>query len=396
MLIEPLAIPSGDAVLDLLPRLRAALAGNAPIRPYAAESPSTSPRTERPLAEDLPAERALPDDLAVVIGTSGSTGTPKLALLTAHALTASASATDERLGGPGQWLLAVPAHHIAGLQVLLRSIHCGTTPVVMDLSAGFTPATFAAAVTRLDPNAPTRTSLVPTQVGRLLDDPVGAAALAGIDRVLVGGSAVPTRLRERAADHGVTLVATYGMSETGGGCVYDGTPLDGARVRIDDEGRIHLGGAMLASGYLNDPERTAAVFRTDPDGRRWLRTDDAGHLEPDGRLAVDGRLDDLINTGGLKVAPRLVEDALLATLSHVREAVVVAVPDPEWGQVVAAALVLNGGATPPPVTDVRDALRGILPDHALPQRVRALPSLPLKGPGKPDRHAIAALLDMGE
>jgi O-succinylbenzoic acid--CoA ligase len=394
MPIEPLAIPTGDAVLGLLPRLREALAGNAPIRPYAASAPvPASPPTQGLPADSDP---PVPGDLAVVVGTSGSTGSPKLAMLTAAALTASAAATDERLGGGGQWLLAVPAHHIAGLQVLLRSVHAGTTPVVMDLADSFTPARFAAAAARLDPALPTRTSLVPTQVTRLLDDPAGRAALARVDAVLVGGSAVPALLRERASEAGVNLVATYGMSETGGGCVYNGRALSGVTVRIAPDGRVELGGATLASGYLGDPGRTTAAFPVDPDGTRWLRTDDAGHLAEDGRLVVDGRLDDLVNTGGLKVAPRLVEDALLASLPQVREAVVVGVPDATWGQTVAAALVLRDPGHPLTGPDVRAALRGILPDHALPQRILVLPTLPLAGPGKPDRRAIAGLLAMGE
>lgn len=390
MRIEPLAIPTGEAVLALLPRLRTALGGQAPIRPYAASEPPPDPAPSQGRRDGAGPD--CPEDLAVVIGTSGSTGSPKLALLTAPALTASAASTDERLDGPGQWLLAVPAHHIAGLQVLLRSLHAGTTPVVQDLATGFTPDGFAAAVDRLDPTLPSRTSLVPTQVARLLDDPRGREALAGIDTVLVGGSAVPIRLRERAAQAGVRLIATYGMSETGGGCVYDGQPLSGARFRLDEDGRVHLGGVTLASGYLDDPVRTAAAFHTGKDGTRWLRTDDAGHLDPDGRLTLDGRLDDLINTGGLKVAPRVVEDALLDALTEVTEAVVVGVPDRQWGQAVAAALV----GPELTVTDVREALRGILPDHALPQRIRTLPALPQKGPGKPDRRAIAALLAVGE
>ena len=335
----------------------------------------------------------------MVVGTSGSTGTPKLAMLTARALAASIGATHRHLGGPGQWLLALPPHHIAGLQVLLRGLVAGTPTVA--LPGPFTLESFVDATDLLDPDLRHYTSLVPTQVARLLDPqvcPDGADALRAFDAILVGGAALPPSLRDRADAEGVVLVATYGMSETGGGCVYDGLPLAPTRIRLTDEGRILLGGDTLASGYLDDPERSAAAFATEPDGTRWFRTDDHGVLLPDGRLHVDGRLDDLINTGGLKVAPRLVEEALLTHLPEVSEACVVGLPDDDWGQSVAALLVVASPTDPAPhltVADVRSRLRGILPDHALPKTVATADALPLRGPGKPDRRAIADLLQRG-
>ena len=206
-------------------------------------------------AEELSA--SIPEDLAVVIGTSGSTGAPKLALLSARALATSIGATHRHLGGPGQWLLAIPPHHIAGLQVLLRGLVAGTRTVLGPTR--FDPTGFAAATRLLDPGERHYTSLVPTQVARLLDHPDGPEALRAFDAVLVGGAALPEHLRARADREGVVLVATYGMSETGGGCVYDGQPLEHTSIRLDDEGRIHLGGDTLAHGYLGDPTRTAAV-----------------------------------------------------------------------------------------------------------------------------------------
>jgi O-succinylbenzoic acid--CoA ligase len=187
------------------------------------------------------------------------------------------------------------------------------------------------------------------------------------------------------------------MSETCGGCVYDGVPLSATEVRVDADGRLHLGGATVATGYLGRPDLTAAAFRTDTDGQRWFRTDDVGHRDEHGRWHVDGRLDDLITTGGLKVAPRLVEDAL-TSLPAIAEAVVVATADEQWGQVVSAAVVLTASAAPgrqPTVDEVREALRGILPAHALPRRLLVLPALPLRGPGKPDRSAVAARFAVG-
>jgi O-succinylbenzoic acid--CoA ligase len=387
--LEPLAVPAGADVLGLLPRLERALAGGAPVLPYSAGAPP-------PLVSSRTPDR-LPEDLAVVVGTSGSTGTPKRALLGSGALSASASGTHERLGGPGQWMLPLPAHHVAGLQVLVRSLVAGTVPVVMDLSGGCAPRAFADATARLRDDDPRYTSLVPTQLVRLLDDPVGAEALRRYDAVLVGGAALAPALRARAARAGVTVVATYGMSESAGGCVYDGRPLPATEIAFDDELRIHLGGPTIAHGYLARPDLTRTAFGTDEDDVRWFRTDDVGHLDEDMRLHVDGRMDDLVNTGGLKVAPRLVEEAISAHVPGVREVVVVGTEDPEWGQAVSALVVLEAGAVDRSLTaaQVRSHLRGVIPDHALPRRVLTAPSVPVAGPGKPDRRAVTSLFDVG-
>ncbi len=379
--VRPLAIAPGGAAVQAMTVLRRALAGELTVLPYAADAaPPPVPRG------------AVPDEAtALVVGTSGSTGVPKLAMLPGAALLASAAATHERLGGPGAWLLAMPPHHIAGVQVLLRCVAAGTEPGFVDLSRGFTAAAFVRAATAFGDSGGDRryTAVVPTQLRRLLDDPAAAEALAGFDAVLVGGAGTPPLLLERARAAGVRAVTTYGMSETCGGCVYDGVPLHGALVRLDDAGRLHLGGATLATGYLGRPELSQASFSRDPEGTRWFRTDDTGHLDDAGRWHVDGRLDDVVVTGGLKVSPRVVEDAL-GGLGGIGEAVVVGVPDPEWGQVVAAGLVLAPGAPAPGLADLREALRGILPPHALPRRLLVLPELPLRGPGKPDRVALAA------
>jgi O-succinylbenzoic acid--CoA ligase len=337
----------------------------------------------------------LPQGLSLAVSTSGSTGAPKLALLTGAALRASAEATHERLGGPGQWLLALPAHHIAGIQVLIRSLVAGTTPVPVDLSGGFTVASFARATDEIASGAMAYTALVPTQLGRLLSSTEGCKALTRYAAVLLGGAAAPPRLLANAVDAGVRLVTTYGMSETSGGCVYDGRALDGSHVRLEDDGRIRLGGGTLAHGYLDEPALTAVTFVVDDCDRRWFRTEDVGHLDDRGALVVDGRIDDMINTGGIKVAPRLVEDAL-DRLPGIAEAVVVGTPDPEWGQVVSAAVVVAQRGSPPTLDAVREQLRGMLPDHALPRRLATVPELPLRGPGKPDRAAVRRLFEDGD
>jgi O-succinylbenzoic acid--CoA ligase len=257
------------------------------------------------------------------------------------------------------------------------------------LLAGFPPVVrgaqaFADAVTTM--NGPRRyTSLVPTQLLRLLDEPVELAALRSFDAVLLGGAATPAPLLERARAAGVRVSTTYGMSETAGGCVYDGQPLDGVRVRLTD-GVIELAGPMLASGYRRDPVGTAAAF---VDG--WFRTTDLGALGADGTLSVSGRADFMINTGGVKVAPSAVE-AVLAAQAGVAEVCVVGLPDEEWGQLVAAAVVPVDPARPPAVDDLRAAVRGSLGGPATPKVVRFAGALPLQGPGKIDRIGVKDML----
>ncbi|MEW1954612.1 o-succinylbenzoate--CoA ligase [Terrabacter sp. NPDC080008] len=380
---RPLAIPAGPEVLDVMPALETALAGRAPVLPYAAADPPPTVPSHDPAT--------LPEGLAVAIGTSGSTGRPKRALLTADALERSAWATHQVLGGSGAWLLAMPAHHIAGLQVLLRSVASGVMPTVLDLRGGFSVEAFTAAAGRVRPTraAPRRyTALVPTQLSRLVDDPLGVAALRSFDGVLVGGAATPRALVERAQALGVVLSLTYGMSETAGGCVYDGVPLPVSRVHVDNDRHVVLGGDTVAHGYLGEPELSRDAFTTDPDQVRWFRTDDLGHFDDDGLLVIDGRADDVINTGGLKVNPGVVEDAISRHLDEILDVVVVGLPDPEWGEAVCAAVTLADPARTLTTRDVRERLRGILPDPALPRRVVVLDAIPQRGPGKPDRTAI--------
>ena len=380
---RPLAIPAGPAVLDVLPALEAALTGRSPVLPYAADD------LPPPVPSHDPAD--LPDGLGVAIGTSGSTGRPKRALLTADALERSARATHQVLGGSGAWLLAMPAHHVAGLQVLLRSVAAGVAPAVLDLRDGFSVAAFAAAASRVHPpSAAMRryTALVPTQLSRLVDDPSGVAALRGFDGVLVGGAATPPALVERARALGVVLSLTYGMSETAGGCVYDGTPLPVSRVHVDNDRHVVLGGDTVAHGYLGGGRLSRDAFTVDPDGVRWFRTDDLGHFDDDGLLVIDGRADDVINTGGLKINPGVVEDAMARHLDDVLDVVVLGLPDPEWGESVCAAVTLVDPTAHLTTRQVRERLRGILPDAALPRRVLVLASIPQRGPGKPDRAAI--------
>ena len=357
----------------------------------------------------------VPERADIILRTSGSTtGTARLVAMGAAALVASARATHARLGGPGTWVLALPAHHVAGLQVLVRSVVAGTRPVVVDTAGGFDAGALAAGAERaLGRGGPVYVSLVPTQLLRVLADPGAAAVLARASAVLVGGAATDPALLARSRAAGVRAVTTYGMSETGGGCVYDGVPLEGVSVRIEDPdeagvGRIVLAGPVLAEGYVGPPgapSRTAqtgrpaesarsaestrsAVFRTGP---RELATADRGRLEtlPDGstRLTVLGRLDDIIVTGGIKVDPHEVEQ-VLAGLPGVAQACVVGIPDATWGSAVVAAVVPEAGAAVDGEGLRRQARERLDGAHA-PKRVLVVPEMPLRGPGKTDRRAVA-------
>ncbi|WP_332881189.1 AMP-binding protein [Actinomyces qiguomingii] len=365
----------------------------------------------------------------IVLRTSGSTtGTGALVAMSMSALTASARATHARLGGDGVWVLALPAHHVAGLQVLIRSVLAGREPVVVDTGGGFDPGALADGVERAlaAGHGPVRASLVPTQLVRVLapGQERAAAALACADVVLLGGAPADPALLERARAAGVRVVTTYGMSETGGGCVYDGVPLDGVEVCIEDpdavgRGRIVLSGPVLAQGYADADRAGSAVFResrgcraeirpggggegaggpASPAARRELLTSDLGRFitGPDGvrTLTVLGRADEVIITGGIKVVPREVEQVLTA-LPGVQEACVVGLPDAEWGSAVVAVVVPETGEQ---IGDrsawgqrLRAAARQRLDGAHAPKRVVVAEALPLRGPGKVDRRAAARL-----
>ncbi|HET9254816.1 MAG TPA: AMP-binding protein [Pseudonocardiaceae bacterium] len=371
---------SPEAVGELDGALRAMLAGGEAVVPL-------GPGQEPPPEDPGPGQ--------AVVGTSGSAGAGKWVLLGAAALSASAAATHARLGGAGRWLLALPTQHVAGLQVLVRAALVNGPPAILDLRGGFDPAAFNAAATRLASKSQRcYTALVPTQLTRLMDTDPGP--LAHFDAVLIGGAAAPERLIDRARAAGIPVVSTYGMTETAGGCVYDGWPLEGTQVRVEDgTGRVELAGPMLATGYLRAPQDAAGDTTAGDSGEvfhdGWFRTCDLGELDSRGRLRVLGRADDVIVTGGSKVVPVEVE-AVLASLPGVAAACVVGVPDPEWGERVTAVVIPADPGHPPDPGAVRRAARGLLSGPQVPKEVILLDALPLRGVGKPDRRALRSML----
>jgi o-succinylbenzoate---CoA ligase len=346
---------------DVLAALGDVLAGRGtpfvpvPDEPALAERVLQAARPEEPLEQDC----------ALVLPTSGSTGEPKAVLLSASALLASATATLDRLGGPGQWLLAMPPYFVGGLQVLTRSVVAGIDPVVADSNFGRAVAAMT--------GARRYTAIVPTQLRRLLD--TSLEELRSFDAVLVGAAATPAGLLAAARETGVRVVTTYGMTETGGGCVYDGVPLDGVDVDVLD-GRIVIRGATLFSAYRLRPDLTADALR---DGR--FRTQDAGRITG-GRLEILGRLDDVAISGGVNVALPAVQARVLEHPA-VTDAVVLGVPDAEWGARVVAFVV--GRVT---LAELRDFVAETLPRTWAPRDVVLVDALPMLASGKVDRQAL--------
>jgi O-succinylbenzoic acid--CoA ligase len=311
----------------------------------------------------------------LVVRTSGSAGAPKSALLSHRAVLASAQATIDRLGGPGQWLLALPVSGVGGLQVVVRSILAGCEPVVLadhdDLAAALTGF-----------SADRRyAAIVPTQLYRWATSGE-LPALARFDAVLVGGAAVDPELLATASAAGVQVVRTYGMTETCGGCVYDGIPLDGVELRVDDDGQVLLRGPMLFDGYVGDPHEPGS----------WFATADRGEIRDDGTLRVLGRLDDVVVSGGVNVPLGPVEQAIRG-MPGVVDVAVIGAADAEWGERVVAVVVAARDADPT-LAGVREGVeRAGLSRAWAPRQLVVVPELPVGETGKVDRVRLRALAD---
>jgi O-succinylbenzoic acid--CoA ligase len=295
--------------------------------------------------------------------------------LTRSNLAAAARASNERLGAaPGdRWLCCVPLHHVAGIGILARSLLAGTDPVVHE---GFDPHAVGRA-----PSA-TLVSLVPTMLVRLLDAGVD---LARFRCILLGGAAASPALLRRAAVARAPLVVTYGSTETCGGVVYDGVPLEGVGVEVDGEaGLISISGPTVMAGYKGRPDLTAAVL-----AGGWFTTSDLGRLDGRGRLEVLGRADGLIVTGGHKVPPEEVE-AVLSEHPFVAEVAVAGVPDAEWGECVTAFVVPAASAPPgaPSLEELRGLAKQRLAAYKAPRARVLVDVLPRTASGKPMRRAL--------
>jgi o-succinylbenzoate---CoA ligase len=322
------------------------------------------------IPDGVPAEPGV----AVVVHTSGTAGSPKLVQFDRAAIDAAVASSALALEATphDRWLCCLPLSHVGGLLVLLRAVLLAAPVTVLErFDVDQVKAEREAAFV----------SVVPTMLGRLLD---AGADLARYRAILVGGAAVSAELLQRARAAGANVVKTYGLTESCGGVVYDGVPLPGTEVRIDEDGGIQLRGPTLMLGYRHDAGATARAFTEDG----WLRPGDAGRIDERGRLHVIGRMDDLINTGGERVWPQEVEAALLRH-PGVADVAIVGRPDAEWGQRVVAYVVPADPASPPTIEQLRDHVALSLPRFKAPKDLVLVPNgLPRTASGKVRRAAL--------
>lgn len=359
----------GAAVLPVDHRLPQGAAADivARARPTAVLEPGGFRR----LAGGEPVDPAV----RLVMATSGTAGPPKLVELTEFALQAALTASSARLGcgSSDPWYCCLPVAHMGGMLVALRRVLLG---VPVSMAERFDMETFAEAAS----SGAAFASLVPTALGRIAraEDDMLLDRIRSMRAVLVGGAALDRASRDLFGDRtGVPAVPTYGLTETCGGVVYDGVPLDGVEVRIEPATeQILLRGPTLMRGLRGDPAGAATAF--DPDG--WLRTGDAGTFDH-GVLHVEGRIDDVIVTGGEKVWPDAVE-AAVRTHPGVSDAMVAGRPDPEWGERVVVFVVPVDPAAPPGLGAVRDHAGARVPRYALPKDLVIVSELPRMASGK--------------
>ena len=349
----------------------------------------TAPEVNGKMPETFGLPEEVENGIGLIVETSGSSGKPKRVTLSREAILASANAAQIRLGGPGQWLLALPINFVAGANVLIRSLVADTQPVLMNTSVPFTAEAFARSASLMT-GARRYTSLVPTQLARLaaaVDDPFSSsgkndfllAQLRKFDAILVGGQAPQDEVVTALKDLGVNIVITYGMTETCGGCVYDGVALDG--VQIDLVGsRIEISGKVLASEIADDSGVQTI-------GSKFI-TNDLGEFDEAGRLHVLGRIDRVIVSGGLKISLDRVEE-LARAVPGVAELAATAIADQEWGQRV--GIVYLG--SPEVADEIALALANDLGPAGKPIRVVRTDGVPKLPSGKHDLQAIKRLFE---
>lgn len=330
-----------------------------------------------------PGGRPLAGSVAAVVSTSGTTAEPRRVVLTRDAMAASARAVTSALGSApkaDRWLACVPLHYVAGLAIVARSHFCETP---MTVHSGFDVGTVGASAG--DPGQGcTLVSLVPTMLARLLE---AGAPIERFRRILLGGAPVAPSLLQRASRAGATVTTTYGLTETGGGCVHQGEPLEGVSISLSAAGEILVRGEVVMWGYHRDPWTTQRAFT--PDG--WLRTGDLGSIDAGGRLLVTDRIKDIIITGGVNVSPASVE-RVLGDHPLVRDVCVVGVPDDEWGELVVACVVQHPGERRPTLSDLRSYASQRLAPSELPRQLRYIEEVPRSSGGKAQRRQLRATL----
>ena len=373
-----------------------ALVPPATLRGSAATPEQAFPEEDYPgLANQIKNDPHFFDGVDLVISTSGSSaGKPRLVGLSMDALMASVKATELALGGPGRWILALPTHHIAGAMILLRAAVAETNPQIVDTTNGFDPSDRRPAIRGVTQDEmPGYLSLVPTQLVQCLDAGEEVVdAMRSLSAVLVGGAAISQHLLERALNAGLKVRITYGMTETSGGCVYDGEPMPGMTVRaVDWDGRTRLAfnGPTLMTRYL---DAESPFF--EEGGHRWLISGDMGVIRASGKVEVNGRADDVITSGGLSIAPGPLRRAV-RSYEGISDAWIMGTPDEKWGQIVTALVVPNQMPTDSlEMAELGAAVR----EHAAarlgraqaPRRVVAVTELPYLGFDKIDRGAAMA------
>lgn len=319
-----------------------------------------------------PLPETVDDTIACIVESSGSTGTPKRISISLSALLHAASTGQERLGPAGQWLLALPINFIAGQQVFLRSVLADTQPVMMNTALPFTTEAFFRSANLMN-HSNRYTSLVPAQLAKLVvaaeKDDLLLETLRSFRAILVGGQATATELQQRAISLGLKVVISYGMTETSGGCVYDGIPLDGVRLKIAPDGRLLIQGKTLAENQDD-----------------WIFTNDLAELTQEGQLVILGRADRVIISGGLKVSLDRVE-YLGSELPGVEEISAIAIRDETWGERVGICYV----GSPEVADDIANQLAALLGPAGKPIRVIRVDKLPKLATSKVDSMSIAKL-----
>ena len=360
----------GEAVAVLDPRAPAAVTEGALARVQPTHVVDGDGRRAHPEGRPAPA------GVVAVVLTSGTTGDPKAVELTAAGRDAIGRGFAQALGvGPDdRWLVCLPLHHVAGLAILGRSQAAGFQVVTQD---GFDANAVAAAPDR---DGATIVSLVPTTLARLTE---AGAPLDRFRRIVTGGAPLPPVVRAGAEARGARVVDTYGLSETWGGVILDGSALPGAEAMIADDGELLVRGPMVMRGYRFDESATATAFT--PDG--WFRTGDVGRVELDGRIVITDRRRDVIITGGVNVSPTAVE-AVLADHPNVADVCVTGKPDEEWGDRVIAYVVPREPRRPPSLDELRAFAYERLSAAQLPREVVVIDEVPRTPGGKTLRRLI--------